>query len=83
LAGDKPRLQVFSTCRNLIRTLPVMTYDGHRTEDIGDGLEDHACESLRYGIMSRPRPAPVKKKPKEPVYNPLAEAPKRKSFMTI
>ena len=83
LAGEKPRLQVFSTCTNLIRTLPVMTYDGHRVEDIGDGLEDHACESLRYGIMSRPRPAPVKQKPKEPVYNPLADPPKRRSFFSI
>ena len=83
LAGDKPRLQVFSTCTNLIRTLPVMTYDGHRVEDIGDGLEDHACESLRYGIMSRPRPAPVKVEKKPAAYDPLADPPMRRGFMSI
>ena len=71
--AGKPRLQVFSTCVNLIRTLPVMTYDKHRVEDVGDGLEDHACESLRYGLMSRPWPN-AEKTPKEKppvVFDPL------------
>ena len=81
--GGRPRLQIFSTCTNLIRTLPVMTYDAHRVEDVGDGLEDHACESLRYGIMSRPRPAPVKAERKLPAYDPLADAPKRRTFLSI
>lgn len=68
-----PRLQVFSTCANLIRTLPVMTYDKHRVEDVGDGLEDHACESLRYGLMSRPSPNAIRMPKESPpvVYDPL------------
>lgn len=71
--AGKPRLQVFSTCVNLIRTLPVMTYDKHRVEDVGDGLEDHACESLRYGLMSRPWPNAERKQKEKPpvVFDPL------------
>lgn len=81
LAGEKPRLQVFNGCKNLIRTLPIMTYDAHRVEDVADGLEDHACESLRYGIMSRPRPAPVPVERPKPKYNPLADEPVRRGFI--
>jgi hypothetical protein len=71
--AGKPRLQVFSTCANLIRTLPVMTYDRHRVEDVGDGLEDHACESLRYGLMSRPSPNAVRVPKEKPpvIFDPL------------
>ena len=71
--AGKPRLQVFSTCANLIRTLPVMTYDKHRVEDVGDGLEDHACESLRYGLMSRPAPNAVHVPKEKPpvIFDPL------------
>lgn len=52
-----PWWQCFDTCANLIRTLPLMIHDAHYAEDIADGLEDHACESLRYGLMSRPQRA--------------------------
>ena len=70
--AGRPRLRIFSTCVDLIRTLPAMTYDRYRTEDMGDGLEDHACESLRYGIMSRPRPvSAVRPAAREPVFDPL------------
>ena len=78
LAGEKPRLQVFSTCANLIRTLPAMTYDRYRMEDMGDGLEDHACESLRYGIMSRPRPvSAARAERREAPFDPLDTREKR------
>lgn len=50
-----PWWQCFDTCRNLIRTLPLMIHDGHNCEDIADGMEDHACEALRYALMSRPQ----------------------------
>ena len=53
----KPYLQIFSTCRDLIRTLPILTFDKHDHEDIGDNCEDHAAEALRYGLMTRPSPA--------------------------
>ena len=55
-ADGKPYLQIFSTCHDLIRTLPLLTYDKHDHEDVSDGCEDHAPEALRYGVMSRPSP---------------------------
>lgn len=61
----KPRWQIFPQCTNLIRTIPLATYDEHHTEDVSDKCEDHALEAARYGLMSRPiaakepRPKPV------------------------
>lgn len=50
------KLQVFSTCEELIRTLPSLVYDEHRVEDCDTDGEDHAADAVRYGIMSRPSP---------------------------
>jgi len=56
LEDGKPWLQVFEGCRNLIRELPsAKVKDG--SDDI-DKKNDHALDSLRYAIMSRP-PLPV------------------------
>lgn len=49
-----PYWQIFETCTNLIRTLPALVYDDHRVEDVSDECEDHAAESCRYALMSRP-----------------------------
>jgi hypothetical protein len=51
---EKPRLKVFSTCRNLIRTLPMLPIDSNDPEDVDTDAEDHAYDALRYGVMSRP-----------------------------
>lgn len=53
--NSRPQLQVFSHCRNLIRTLPAQIYDERRPEDLDTTNEDHAVDALRYGIMSNPR----------------------------
>ena len=53
----RPYVQIFSTCRDLIRTLPLLTYDKHDHEDVADNCEDHAPEAFRYGLMTRPSPA--------------------------
>lgn len=50
----KPRLQITTNCTNLIRTLPVLPLDDVNVEDVDTHAEDHAFDSLRYGIMSRP-----------------------------
>lgn len=47
-----PRLHVFSGCVNLIRTLPALPYDAHRTEDVDTHADDHAGDALRYALMS-------------------------------
>lgn len=52
------KLQIFSTCENLIRTLPALIYDKIRVEDLDSDMEDHSADSVRYGIMSRPPKTP-------------------------
>lgn len=47
-------LFVFSTCRELIRTLPMMLHDPTHSEDLDTDLEDHAVDSRCYLVMSRP-----------------------------
>ncbi len=47
-----PWWQVFSVCTDLIRTLPQLIHDPRDVEDVSDQCEDHAPESLRYGLMS-------------------------------
>ena len=49
------KLQVFSVCNNLTRTLPGLVYDKNRVEDVDSDGEDHAGDAVRYGIMARPR----------------------------
>ncbi|KKL54705.1 hypothetical protein LCGC14_2262730 [marine sediment metagenome] len=47
-----PRLQVFRTCTNLIRTLPALPYDPIKVEDVDTDAEDHAGDTLRYLLMA-------------------------------
>ncbi len=50
----KPRLQITSNCKNLIRTLPTLPIDENNEEDVNTNAEDHCFDALRYGCMSRP-----------------------------
>jgi hypothetical protein len=45
---------LFSTARDLIRTLPALQHDAKRAEDVDTESEDHAADSCRYAMMSRP-----------------------------
>lgn len=83
-----PYWQIFNTCKNLIRTLPLLVHDKHRVEDVADGLEDHAPESARYALMSRPRPYHPVDTPKQyvwehekPVPNPFTAGEITKSYI--
>jgi hypothetical protein len=49
-----PTLYVFSTCRDFIRTVPVLQHDKDRPEDLDTDGEDHAADEARYACMSRP-----------------------------
>lgn len=57
--GEKPALYVFSTCTDLIRTLPAMQHDQNRPEDLDSDGEDHGVDEVRYGVLSRPYTAPL------------------------
>jgi len=79
-----PRLMIFRTCENLVRTLPMLTFDEHFTEDVSGTCEDHAPEALRYGLMSRPVSPQPKPKPKARAYNPFAlEEPRADGFTRL
>ena len=51
-----PGIVFFNTCRQIIADLPVIPADPKGSEDIDPRYaSDHAYDSTRYGIMSRPR----------------------------
>ena len=53
-----PGLIFFNTCRQIIADLPVIPSDPKGTDDIDPRYaSDHAYDSVRYGVMSRPRAA--------------------------
>ena len=51
----RPRLQIFNICVNLIRELQSIPLSKTRPEDVDTNASDHAYDSLRYMLMSRPR----------------------------
>ena len=55
--GDgRPMMYVFSTCRDFIRTVPLLQYDRNRPEDLDTSGEDHIADETRYMCMARPIP---------------------------
>lgn len=52
----RPGIMFFNTCRQIIADLPVIPADPKGGDDINPKYaSDHAYDSVRYGIMSRPR----------------------------
>lgn len=49
-----PMLFVFETCRDFIRTVPVLQHDANRLEDLDSDGEDHVADEARYACMARP-----------------------------
>jgi len=51
--GEIP-LAIFSSCTNLLRTLPRLTFDTKISEDVSASPHEltHAPDALRYGLMS-------------------------------
>jgi len=52
-------LQIFDTCRETIRTVPELTFDPIKTEDLDTDLDDHCADAQRYFVMGRPMPAVI------------------------
>jgi hypothetical protein len=50
--NNRPKLQIFSTCKNMIRTLPSLIHDPMNSDDIDTNSEDHAADELRYILQS-------------------------------
>ena len=60
---EGPLLAVFDTCRDFIRTVPVLQHDRMRAEDLDTDAEDHIADETRYACLTRPlaarTPAPA------------------------
>ncbi|HZS19173.1 MAG TPA: hypothetical protein VFA51_14690 [Candidatus Udaeobacter sp.] len=46
-------LIIARNCRNLIRTLPALTYSRTHAEDVDSSCEQHCVDALRYGLTRR------------------------------
>jgi hypothetical protein len=53
-SGGVPMIYCFDTCRDSIRTIPVLQHDPNRAEDLDTNGEDHCADEWRYACMSRP-----------------------------
>lgn len=49
-----PMIYFFENCKNMIRTLPQLTYDSTRPEDVDTTGEDHLYDAMKYFLMSDP-----------------------------
>lgn len=66
---DGPMLVVFDTCREFIRTVPVLQHDPAKAEDLDTEAEDHIADESRYACMSRPYIRVIKKPTKPQLVN--------------
>lgn len=62
-----PGFQVFSTCRDFLRTVPALVYSSTAPEDIDTAGEDHIYDEWRYLCMAHPiSPPPRADSPQPP-----------------
>lgn len=52
---ERPGLWVFSTCQHWIRTVPSLTRDKRKPDDVDTEQEDHAGDMTRYRVLRKPR----------------------------
>lgn len=52
--------QVFEGCRQFIRTVPALCYDGRNPEDVDSDMEDHIYDECRYVLMDMPVSPPAR-----------------------
>jgi hypothetical protein len=71
-ANGKPKMYIFNTCKEWIRTVPNLPYDPNKTEDVDSEAEDHEYDATRYFLMDHPV-AGKKKPPREyKAYDPFS-----------
>ena len=49
-----PMFYVFRSCREFIRTIPVLIYDEKKVEDVDTEMEDHIFDEWKYVAMENP-----------------------------
>ncbi len=58
-SDGRPMVYFFNTCKDAIRTLPLLQFSKTIPEDLDTDGEDHFADSFRYFAMSRPIAAPT------------------------
>ena len=71
--NGRPRMQVFSTCTEFIRTIPTLPYSMTKVEDVDTDAEDHIYDEMKYCFMEHPLPTAPKPKSKAKKYDPYTE----------
>lgn len=72
-SAGRPKLYVFSTCKDFIRTVPTLPYSETKPEDVDTDAEDHIYDEMRYFCMAHPLPAAEQPKHVPRPYNPFEE----------
>ena len=70
-AEGYPMVYFFNTCRDAVRTLPLLSYSERTPEDLDTDAEDHFADSFRYFCMSRPIRPKTEAVPDEITDDPL------------
>lgn len=66
-----PMMYVFKNCQAFIRTIPLLCYDEHISEDLDTDGEDHVADEWRYFCMSKPIKPREMRTEKLPFLDPL------------
>lgn len=69
-----PMMYVFKSCKDFIRTMPLLQYDEHKAEDLDTDGEDHIADETRYFCMARPIKPRVRAAEKLTARDPLLQA---------
>ena len=66
-----PGMYIFKTCKDFIRTIPLLQYDKTKPEDVDTDGEDHIADETRYLCQDRPITPPEKPAIQAKPYSPL------------
>jgi hypothetical protein len=64
---ERPSLQVHRSCVNLIRTIPLLSVNPKKSEDVDSSQEDHPYDGLTAWLMNRAPEVEVERKPEKPL----------------
>ena len=65
------RVQFFSNCKHMNRTIPLQMYDQVKLEDLDSEMEDHLVDEARYLFMARPMSPEIVQDEKPQLIDPL------------
>lgn len=72
-ADGKPKVQIFNTCKQFIRTIPNLPYSLTHVEDVDSNAEDHIFDESKYFFMSCPMATVIKGARRRKQFSPFDE----------